>query len=136
MSANWKIELTQAWEAAEIGPFLESIGVNFVDEFLTPLQGSRLSAKPYEGYTWEVLPNSRINPGVLHAYPAHIGDAQVIWEEWFFVDGEFHHHILHNYEIDNATEHWRGIDDDHPAEVCDIQWHLYNDANRTPHALQ
>ena len=136
MSANWKIELMESWDAADIAPFLQGIGVNFVDEFVTPLQGSALSENPYEGYTWEILPNSRIAPGVLHAYPTKIGAAKVIWEEWFFVDGEFHHHILHNYDIDYATEHWKGIDSDHPVEVCDIQWHLYNDANRTPHALQ
>jgi hypothetical protein len=136
MSANWKMELAQTWEVAQIAPFLEGLGVDFVDEFISPLQASALPSNPYEGYTWEVLPNSRISPGVLHAYPTNIGSESVIWEEWFLLDGQFHHHILHNYEIDYATEHWKGVDDDHPAEVCDIQWHLFNNSNRTPHALQ
>ena len=136
MSANWKIELVESWDVAGMAPFLTEIGVDFAREFIDPLQASPLAHSPYAGYTWEVLPNSRINPGVLHAYPTTIGDDKVIWEEWFLLDGEFHHHILHNYEIANATEHWKGIDDDHPAEVCDIQWHLYNDANRTPKAFQ
>lgn len=136
----WKTELQAQWEVINLSNFCAEIGIDYQSAFVDSL--ARSNSPAYEGYVWEILPNTKINQGVLHGYPASSlrdrPDAPVIWEEWFFVDGEMHHHVLANFANDRATDTWQGdsSDVDHPAEVLNIQWRHFNDAKLIPYYFQ
>jgi hypothetical protein len=55
-----------------------------------------------------------------------------LWEEWFFVDGEMHHHVLRNHEYPEGAQTWQGHDDENPTEVLDRLWHHHNCENLIP----
>ena len=97
---------------------------------------STSESNPFEGLTFTWLANSVIEKGVLHLHPSNKPTEPIIWEEWFIHTDGLHHHILHNYEIDNATDSWSGEDKDHPEQVCNVQWHLYNAVDMRPVALR
>ena len=138
---EWKRELAQGWVDLGVPRFIEEIDFSFEAHFLAPLEASDLSANPYAGYTWFLFDHPRLKPGVLHAHPASVASEPTLWEEWFHeADGESgsfiqHHHLLRNHPHDGEEGQWRGIDDEHPTPVLDIQWHYINSKNATPSLL-
>ena len=125
--------------------FIDSIGLDFERDFKAPLLSSELTANPYEGYTWYLFDHPRLAPGVLHAHPSTVGSEPTLWEEWFqenVADAseapvfELHHHLLRNHPHEGEQGQWRGIDDEHPTPVLDIQWHYINSPIGTPSLLR
>lgn len=135
-NAGWKDELIARWAELELPNYCLKLGISYENSFLDPLLTSKIAENPYEGMAFTWLANSVIANGVLHLHPVETPTEPVIWEEWFIHTDGLHHHVLHNYEISNATDHWLGEDLDHPAQVCNVQWHLYNDKDMRPIALR
>jgi hypothetical protein len=143
----WKRNLAMRWVEIGVPTFIDAIGFNFERDFLTPLEASDLASDPYEGYTWYLFNHPRLSPGVLHAHPASVGSNPTLWEEWFHeteIDSSDetlprrfiqHHHLLRNHPHEGEEGQWRGIDDEHPAQVLDISWHYINSSNPTPSLL-
>ena len=136
MSQDWKREVSAQWSAAEVAEFCAHIGIDFESTFADSLASAAHSHNPYAGYRWEIMQSSRIKPGVLHLVPPLVSAEPTVWEEWFFVDGQMHHHVLRNHSHAQATQTWQGKDDEHPAEVHNVLWHHFNDADLRPSAFQ
>jgi len=133
---GWKLALAQRWLEIGADSLLEAIGVDFESSFLTPLLDSPAQNDPYAAYEWVIFQHPTIEPGVLHAAPLSVTDAPALWEEWFFVDEEMHHHELRNHPHEGEEAQWKGHDDLHPAVVLDIQWHYINDRDLRPFLLR
>jgi hypothetical protein len=133
---QWKSEILDRWSELDLSGYCLSIGISYEDSFLTPLMSSTSESNPFAGSTFTWLANSIIATGVLHLHPDKKPTEATIWEEWFIHTDGLHHHVLHNFEIANATDSWLGKDLDHPAQVCNVQWHLYNDVDLRPIALR
>lgn len=135
-NADWKDELIARWAELELPEYCQTLGISYEESFLNPLSNSQALGNPYEGMAFTWLANTVIANGVLHLHPIEKPVKPVIWEEWFIHTDGLHHHVLHNYEIPNATDSWLGEDLDHPVQVCNVQWHLYNDTDLRPIALR
>ena len=132
---TWKSEIVSQWETAGIPEFLSAIGVDYQSAFLQPLTAFT-GENPFIGHRWYVGENARIKPGVLHMAPNQVDDSPALWEEWFFVDGEMHHHILRNHQYPEGTETWQGHDNEHPEQVLDRLWHHHNCSHLVPTLLR
>lgn len=133
---QWKSEILDRWSELDLPGYCSRMGISYEDSFLTPLVSSTAEINPFAGLIFTWLENSVIANGVLHLHPIAKPTEAVIWEEWFIHTDGLHHHVLHNFEIPNATDSWIGEDLDHPAQVCNVQWHLYNDVDMRPIALR
>ena len=133
---SWKIDILDRWSELGLPKYCDDLGFSFEDSFLNPLMSSTAELDPFSGLTFSWLANSVIERGVLHLHPISKPTEPVIWEEWFIHADGLHHHVLHNYKIDNATDSWLGEDNDHPVQVCNVQWYLYNDVDMRPVALR
>ncbi|MFZ9657971.1 MAG: hypothetical protein ACO29Z_04710 [Crocinitomicaceae bacterium] len=133
---SWKIDVLNQWESANLEAFCKSLNISFQEVFLTPLRNSASDANPFEGLVFEWMAHSQVPLGLLHLYPVTSPSNRVTWEEWFIKDGELHHHVLRNYEHQDATDQWFGDDSDHPSQVCNIQWYYKNDSDLRPVALR
>jgi hypothetical protein len=131
----WKEELISQWEAAGIPAFFAEIGVDYERSFLAPLAEYE-GNNPFTNHRWYVGKNATISPGVLHMAPNQVDDSPALWEEWFFVDQQMHHHVLRNHQYPEGTETWKGHDDEHPIEVLDRLWHHHNCDNLIPTLLR
>ncbi len=132
---GWKQEIYARWDELNMESVCKEFEISFEETFLNPLINSTSETNPFEGMRFTWMPNSVIHYGVLHLHPIDVPTEVVTWEEWFIHTDGFHHHVLRNYEFESATDSWKGDDLDHPAQVCNIQWHLYNDTNLIPLAL-
>jgi len=112
--------------------YCNKLGISYNINFKDPIERSASSVNPFAGKKFTWMANSAIAFGVLHLHPVDTPQAQTTWEEWFIHSDGLHHHVLRNYIFDDATDSWLGEDPDHPAEVCNIQWHLYNDTDMRP----
>ena len=129
------IEATKArWRELNAESFLANIGIDFKTNFLDPISNSNLSADPYANSIWKIVPHSLVSQGVLHCYPKVVSSEKVIWEEWFLMDNEIHHHILSNQPFDSAQGIWTPEPDDadHPIEVLGRSWHYENSKDLRP----
>ncbi len=133
---GWKLALVERWLEIGADELLEAIGIDFEIFFLSPLQASGAAENPYREYEWVIFQHPTIKPGVLHAAPLVVSEQPALWEEWFFVDEQMHHHELRNHPHDGEEEMWKGHDDLHPAVVLDIQWHYINDGDLRPYLLR
>ena len=136
MSSNkpW-IQATKArWQELNIESFLVNIGIDFKSNFLEPISSCNLDSDPYLNSIWQIIPHSLIPQGVLHCYPKEITSQKVIWEEWFLMDNEIHHHILSNHPFDSAQGIWtpEPNDTDHPIEVLGRSWNYENSKDLKP----
>ena len=123
------IQATKArWQELNAEFFLTSIGIDFKTNFLEPISNSNQSSDPYANSIWQIFPHSLISQGVLHCYPKEVTTEKVIWEEWFLMDNEIHHHILSNQTFDSAQGIWtpEPNDTDHPIQVLGRSWHYEN----------
>ncbi len=134
--SGWKLALAHRWLEIGADELLAAIGVDFEASFLAPLHASTATESPYKEYEWVIFQHPTIKPGVLHAAPLSVTEAPALWEEWFFVDEQMHHHELRNHPHDGEEEMWKGHDDLHPAVVLDIQWHYINDGDPRPYLLR
>jgi hypothetical protein len=130
----WKLDLHSTWSKEDAAAFLYLICIDFTTAFLDPLKKSKLKRNPYQNHIWQVMANSKIPQGVLHAYPVIIADAPIIWEEWFLLNGEIRHHILSNASLENEDGIWEPepTDTDHPKIVINTKWHYRNSKDLTP----
>ncbi|CAN2243588.1 hypothetical protein MCEMKE157_01242 [actinobacterium SCGC AAA044-D11] len=129
------IEATKArWQELNAEFFLTSIGIDFKTNFSDSISNSKLSTDPYSNSIWKIVPHSLVPQGVLHCYPKLVASEKVIWEEWFLMDNEIHHHILSNQPFDSAQGIWTPEPDDadHPIEVLGRSWHYENSKNLKP----
>jgi hypothetical protein len=129
------IEATKArWQELNAEFFLTSIGIDFKTNFLDSISNSKLSTDPYSNSIWKIVPHSLVPQGVLHCYPKLVASEKVIWEEWFLMDNEIHHHILSNQPFDSAQGIWTPEPDDadHPIEVLGRSWHYENSKDLRP----
>ena len=129
------IHATKArWQKLNAESFLASIGIDFKTNFLDSISNSKLSADPYANSIWKIVPHSLVPQGVLHCYPKVVTSEKVIWEEWFLMDNEIHHHILSNKTFDSAQGIWTPEPDDadHPIEVLGRSWHYKNSKDLRP----
>ena len=142
---SWQEELLDTWIQLGVPAFIDAIGLNFERDFKSPLLASPHATNPYAGYTWFLFDHPRLKPGVLHAHPAQVGSEPTLWEEWFQEQVstsseeprfELHHHLLRNHPHDGEEGQWRGIDDEHPTPVLDIQWHYINSKDVAPSLLR
>jgi len=133
-SSRWKEEVHEAWRSINLEGFCAQIGIDFQSNFERSLQSSEAKSNPYPQYRWEILPNTRIQTGVLHLVPPSMDDLSTLWEEWFIEEEKIHHHVLRNHPHDLATGTWFGesADTDHPREVLGIHWYHSNDADLRP----
>lgn len=137
MSApSWKSEVLAQWNSIGLKGFCEKLGISYQDNFVTPLEDSELASSPFEGLTFEWLAHTQAPEGLVHLYPVVSPTSKVTWEEWFIKPDGLHHHVLRNYEHEEATDTWMGDDVDHPAQVCNIQWYYINDPDLRPIALR
>lgn len=130
----WIQATKELWKEVGAESFLESIGIDFKSNFLEAISNSRLTSDPYESSVWQIFPHSHVPQGVLHCYPRKIMSEKVIWEEWFLLDKEIHHHILSNQHFDSAQGIWtpEPNDIDHPIEVLSRSWHYENSKDLRP----
>lgn len=137
-SSGWKEEVHEVWRSINLEGFCTQVGIDFQSNFERSLQSSQAKNNPYLHYRWEILPNARIQTGVLHLVPSFVGDLPTLWEEWFVEEEEIHHHVLRNHLHDVATGTWFGesTDTDHPKEVLGINWHHSNDVDLRPAAFR
>ncbi len=129
------IQATKArWQELNAEFFLTSIGIDFKSNFLEPISNTNQITDPYANSIWQIIPHSLIPQGVLHCFPKVVTAEKVIWEEWFLMDGEIHHHILSNHPFDSAQGIWtpEPIDTDHPIEVLGLSWHYKNSKDLRP----
>ena len=133
---GWKRSLADRWIELGADRLLAAINVDFEREFLSALAQSPATSNPYDEYEWVIFKHHAIQPGVLHAAPLKVSDEPTLWEEWFFVDGEMHHHELRNHAHDGEEHQWKGNDTEHPDVVLDVQWHYINDKDLRPYLLR
>jgi hypothetical protein len=129
------IQATKArWQELNVESFLVNIGIDFKSNFLEPISSSNLDSDPYSNSIWQIIPHSLIPQGVLHCYPKETTSQKVIWEEWFVMDNEIHHHILSNQPFASAQGIWtpEPNDTDHPIEVLGRSWHYENSKDLKP----
>lgn len=129
------IQATKArWQELNAEFFLTSIGIDFKTNFFEPISNSNQSVDPYANSIWQIIPHSLIPQGVLHCYPKEVTTENVIWEEWFLMDNEIHHHILSNQTFDSAQGIWtpEPNDTDHPIQVLGRSWHYENSKGLKP----
>jgi hypothetical protein len=137
LSSLWKEELGSHWKALKIEHFLSEIGVDFQTNFLQSLNNSRLNSNPYLNHTWIIQDHSQLPIGVLHAYPNQIGVDQVIWEEWFLLNGEIRHHVLSNLPLVNQDGTWQPepTDKDNPEITLNRSWNYKIEKSLKPFLL-
>lgn len=133
---SWKNEVIEQWNLIDLKGFCAKLDINYEDNFLIPLEQSPLTSTPFEGMKFEWLAHTQTPKGLIHLYPIVSPESPVIWEEWFIKPDGLHHHVLRNYPHPEATDTWMGDDVDHPAQVCNIQWHYINDPDLRPLALR
>ena len=94
-------------------------------------------AELYTNHDWVVIQNSQVGP-VINAVPEISHTDKVPWEEWFLMDGHFHHHILFNRKHPKSNMTWEGLldDNEHPKQVLGILWYVHNDENLTPYLIE
>ena len=129
------IQATKArWLELNAEFFLASIGIDFKSNFLKPISNTNQITDPYANSIWQIIPHSLIPKGVLHCFPKVVTAEKVIWEEWFLMDGEIHHHILSNHSFNSAQGIWtpEPNDADHPIEVLGLSWHYKNSKDLKP----
>jgi hypothetical protein len=134
--SGWKFALAERWLELGADDLLAAINVDFEKEFLDSLAHSSAGSDPYSAYEWVIFKHHAIRPGVLHAVPLAVSEEPTLWEEWFLVDNETHHHELRNHPHPGEEHQWRGHDDEHPAVVLDVQWHYINDPDLRPYLLR
>jgi hypothetical protein len=122
---SWAINTKATWRGIGMPEFLAKIGIDFVEYFVKSIDEHSHHSNPYVDSVWEIWPHSSIPSGVLHCYPKKVEADGVIWEEWFLLDGEIHHHILSNKSFAGAIGIWvpEQGDTDHPAEILNYSWH-------------
>ena len=130
----WIEAIKARWRELNVESFLASIGIDFKTNFLDPISNSKLRADPYSNSIWRIVPHSLVPQGVLHCYPKLVTSEKVVWEEWFLMDNEIHHHILSNKPFDSAQGIWTPEPDDadHPIEVLGRSWHYENSKDLRP----
>ena len=133
---GWKKEIYSRWDELNMESVCKEFEIDFEETFLNPLINCTSEANPFEGLQFTWMPNSVIHYGVLHLHPIEAPATEVTWEEWFIHTDGLHHHVLRNYEFEEATDNWKGEDSDHPVQVSNIQWHLFNDTNLIPLPLR
>ena len=133
----WAIEIYQRWIEIDVQSFLEKIGVNFQTNFAQPLSNCNSEESPFLNSKWQIIPHSAISNGVLHCYPLRLSTSRVIWEEWFLLDGNIHHHLLSNLPFPSEQGIWTpdATDVDHPQEVLGRSWHYENLTEMKPVTL-
>lgn len=133
----WISKTQVRWLEINAQKFLASIGIDFETNFLQSINNCELLEDPYLNCKWEIIPHSVIPGGVLHCYPTEITSSRVIWEEWFLMDGEIHHHILSNQPFAEEQGVWtpEADDKDHPVEVLGRSWHYQNTSDLRPSLL-
>lgn len=132
----WKKEVLNQWKAIDLEGFCQKLNISYEENFETPLQNSKSLNNPFEGLVFVWLAHSQAPEGLIHLYPEITPTQKVTWEEWFIKPDGVHHHVLKNYDHEDATDKWMGNDVDHPAQVCDIQWYYKNDSDLRPVALR
>jgi len=137
MSANdkpWIQATKERWKELNAESFLTSIGIDFNSNFLETISNTTKNMDPYADSVWQIIPHSLVTRGVLHCYPKVVTSEKVIWEEWFLMDNEIHHHILSNQPFDSAQGIWtpEPNDTDHPIEVLGRSWHYENSKDLRP----
>ena len=130
----WITATKARWRELNAEFFLTNIGIDFESNFLEPISNTYKSTDPYANSIWQIIPHSLISQGVLHCYPKKVSSKKVIWEEWFLLDNEIHHHILSNLKFDSAQGIWtpEPDDSDHPIEVLGRSWHFENSKDLKP----
>jgi len=90
----------------------------------------------YSDHEWIVIQNSQVGPVINVVPDISIADS-VPWEEWFLMDGILHHHILFKKKYPKSNMTWKGSLDDkeHPKQVLDVLWHVYNEKNVNPYLI-
>ena len=131
---SWIQATIRRWGEIKAEAFLQKIGIDFQSNFIGPISNSKLISDPYINSIWEIIPHSLIPAGVLHCYPKNVESEKVIWEEWFLLDNEIHHHVLSNQPIESAQEIWtpEPNDIDHPVAVLGRSWHYENSEDLRP----
>jgi hypothetical protein len=133
---SWKTDVLTQWQQIGLEGFCKELDISYEDVFLKPINNSTLVLNPFEGLDFKWWPHSQAPEGLVHLYPIVTPTSQVTWEEWFIKPDGLHHHVLRNYEHKEATDTWMGDDDDHPPQVCNIQWYYINDADLRPVVLR
>ena len=130
----WIAATKARWRELNAEFFLTNIGIDFESNFLEPISNTNETTDPYANSIWQIIPHSLISQGVLHCYPKKVSSEKVIWEEWFLLDNEIHHHILSNLKFDSAQGIWtpEPDDSDHPIEVLGRSWHFENSKDLKP----
>lgn len=130
----WIAATKARWRELNAEFFLTNIGIDFESNFLEPISNTNETTDPYANSIWQIIPHSLISQGVLHCYPKKVSSEKVIWEEWFLLDNEIHHHILSNQKFDSAQGIWtpEPDDSDHPIEVLGRSWHFENSKDLKP----
>jgi len=133
----WKDELNSLWNKLAVGDFLATIGIDFDLHFQSTLSKSTKSSNPYQNHTWLIRSHSQLPEGVLHVYPNQIQEDQVIWEEWFLLDGEIRHHVLSNSALENQDGVWQPepTDTDHPDITLNRSWNYKIEKSLNPFLL-
>ena len=130
----WITATKARWRELNAEFFLTNIGIDFESNFLEPISNTNETTDPYANSIWQIIPHSLISQGVLHCYPKKVSSEKVIWEEWFLLDNEIHHHIISNLKFDSAQGIWtpEPDDSDHPIEVLGRSWHFENSKDLKP----
>lgn len=136
-SDSWRTRIYHLWTSIGVPDFLGLIGVDFKLNFSRVISESTVFEDPYRNSKWEIIPHSTIPFGVLHCYPREIESSKVVWEEWFLLNSEIHHHILSNHPFDDEQGVWMADpdDSDHPVEVLGQSWHYQNSKDLRPSLL-
>lgn len=112
----------------------EKMGHNFEELFMEHCKNGDI---PYADYYWCVYTTTdeRIIPNIyIHAIPQPDSSPELPWEEWFVMDGEYHHHVCYPQKMP-LTENVvsiKGDDKDHPLYTMKKTWYWYIEKDLTP----
>lgn len=113
----------------------EKMGYDFQSLFLDRCVNGEI---PYGDYYWCVYTTTtdpRVQPNIyIHAIPQPDAPRELPWEEWFVMEGQFHHHVCYKEKMPPTENvvHISIDDNDHPLYTMDKVWHWYIDPDITP----
>jgi hypothetical protein len=109
--------------------------IDFYSVFLPDT--NNVSIDLYEGYTWEVKPNSMegLREGlVIHAAPPLSKIETFPWEEWYVYKNKTYHAILYTKKKENFEGEVmiKITDKEHPETVLGRKWYFFFDESLIP----
>jgi hypothetical protein len=113
----------------------ETLGLDFNSLFPTGRIAEKGNA--YQEYEWLAKKVPRFGT-VINAVPPDEQMEELPWEEWFFLEGVRHHHVLYRKQPAHYDEIFEAPEQDeiHPPRVLGKNWYVIEDPDMNPLLLR